>query len=299
MDKNELKIFCLVAEQESFSKAAKALHLSQPAVSTHIKNLEGFYSGQLFERTSHGVVLTKMGEIFYTYAKRLLALQDEMEQQIACLLSKECKQVIVGASTTIGNVALPCTIYMFKEEYPEVNISLDIANTEDVVRKVLANEVDIGVIEGYPTSPLCAQLVTSDELVVIVPPNHTLREDSITLSDFLKLPIILREDGSATREILSAGLEQQGYSMNDLNVIIEMSTISAIKSAVEAGMGAAVVPSMEIRKEVYLKTLRVLKIQELPLPITYHLVYPEYKSLSSTTKRFIKFLTDAENSSFC
>ena len=125
VDRNELKIFCLVAEQQNFSKAAKALHMSQPAVSTHIKNLEGFYNGQLFERTSHGVVLTKVGEIFYAYAKRIQELQDEMEQEMACLLSAECKQVIVGASTTIGNVSLPCTIYMFKEEYPEVNISGD------------------------------------------------------------------------------------------------------------------------------------------------------------------------------
>lgn len=300
MDSYQLKIFCMVTQLQSFSKAAKVMHMSQPAVSTHIKNLEEYYRGQLFERTPHGVTLTKAGETFYIYAKRILELQDEMEQHLEAVLLHESNHIIVAASTTIGNVSLPCTIYLFKEEHPEVTIRLDIANSEEVIRKIMADEADIGVVETYTDSPdLTAIPVTSDELILIVPPDRQDSGDTFPLKEFLSHPIFLREDGSGTRKILAAALEQHGFSVNDLNVIAEMSTIDAIKSAVEAGLGGAVVPRLTVRKEAYLKTLRVLKIENLPMSLTYHIIYPSHKSMSSQSKRFVKFLTNPDENFFC
>lgn len=300
MDTYQLKIFCMVTELQSFSKAAKMMHMSQPAVSTHIKNLEEFYRGQLFERTPHGVALTKAGETFYAYAKRILELKDEMEQELEAVLLRENNHMVVAASTTIGNVSLPCTIYLFKEEHPEVTIRLDIANSEEVIRRIMADEADIGVVETYTESPeLSAIPVTSDELLLIVPPDHPHTGDTVPLKEFLEHPLILREDGSGSRKILAAALGRHGYSVNDLNVIAEMSTIDAIKSAVEAGLGGAVVPRLTVRKEAYLKTLKIFKIEDLPMPLTYHIVYPNRKSMSTPVKRFIKFLTNPDENLFC
>ncbi|WP_425802262.1 selenium metabolism-associated LysR family transcriptional regulator [Desulfitobacterium sp. Sab5] len=299
MDNYQLKIFCTVTRSQSFSKAAKLLHMSQPAVSTQIKNLEEYYEGQLFERTPHGVILTKAGEVFYSYAERILDLYDEMEQQLEGVLQRKSHQIIVGASTTIGNVSLPCSIYLFKEEYPEVSIRLEIANSDEVLRKVMANEVDIAVIEGYHESPeLNAIPVTSDELVLIVP-QHSQDEGSIPLEKFLKKPLILREDGSGTRKILAAALTQRGHSINDLNVITEMTTIDAIKSAVEAGLGEAIVPRLAVRKEAYLGSLKVLTIQGMDMPLDFNIIYPVHKSLSTAAKRFIRFLSDPEERYLC
>lgn len=300
MDTYQLKIFSAITRLQSFSKAAKLLHMSQPAVSTHIKNLEEYYQGQLFERTPHGVTLTKAGQVFYAYAQRILELQDEMEQQLEIVLQRESNQIIVGASTTIGNVSLPCSIYLFKEEYPEVNIRLDIANAEEVLRKVMADEVDIGVVEGYTESPeINAIPVISDELVLIVPPNHPAVGGMVSLEDFRKQPMILREDGSGTRKVLSEGLACHGYTVNDLNVITEMTTINAIKSAVEAGLGGAVVPRLAVRKEAYLGTLKVLSISGLEMPLTFNIVYPANRSLSTKTKQFMNFLTNPEERFLC
>ncbi|WP_434512669.1 selenium metabolism-associated LysR family transcriptional regulator [Desulfitobacterium sp. AusDCA] len=299
MDNYQLKIFCTVTRSQSFSKAAKLLHMSQPAVSTQIKNLEEYYEGQLFERTPHGVILTKAGEVFYSYAEKILDLYDEMEQQLEGVLQRKSHQIIVGASTTIGNVSLPCSIYLFKEEYPEVSIRLEIANSDEVLRKVMANEVDIAVIEGYHESPeLNAIPVTSDELVLIVP-QHSQDEGSISLEKFLKKPLILREDGSGTRKILAAALTQRGHSINDLNVITEMTTIDAIKSAVEAGLGEAIVPRLAVRKEAYLGSLKVLTIQGMDMPLDFNIIYPVHKSLSTAAKRFIRFLSDPEERYLC
>lgn len=299
MDNYQLKVFCTVTRSQSFSKAAKLLHMSQPAVSTQIKNLEEYYEGQLFERTPHGVVLTKAGEVFYSYAERILNLYDEMEQQLESVLQRKSHQIIVGASTTIGNVSLPCSIYLFKEEYPEVSIRLQIANSDEVLRKVMANEVDIAVLEGYKESPeLNAIPVTSDELVLIAP-QHSQEEGSISLESFLKKPLILREDGSGTRKILAAALDQHGHSINDLNVITEMTTIDAIKSAVEAGLGEAIVPRLAVRKEAYLRSLKVLNIEGMDMPLEFNIIYPVHKSLSTAAKRFIRFLSDPEERYLC
>jgi len=276
------------------------LHMSQPAVSTHIKNLEEYYQGHLFDRTPHGVLLTKAGEVFYTYAQRMLDLQEEMEQHLERALQRESNQIIVGASTTIGNVSLPCSIYIFKEEYPQVTIRLEIANSEDVLRRVMSNEVDIGVLEVYHESPeLNAIPVTTDELVLIVSPNYSNDESSISIEDFLKQPIILREDGSGTRQILANALVKQGHTIEELNVITQMTTIDAIKSAVEAGLGEAVVPRLAVRKEAYLGSLKVLRIAGMDMPLDFNIIYPVHKSLSRTAKRFIKFLSDPEERYLC
>jgi DNA-binding transcriptional LysR family regulator len=300
MDTYQLKIFSTVTRLQSFSKAAKVLHMSQPAVSTHIKNLEEYYQGQLFDRTPHGVILTKAGELFYAYSLRILDLQDEMEQQLENVLQRENNHIVVGASTTIGNVSLPCSIYLFKEEYPEVDIRLEIANSDEVLRKVMSEEVDIAVLEGFHDSPeINAIPVTSDELILIVPPNHPSTDGLISLEDFLKQPLILREDGSGTRKILTAELLKHSHSINDLKVITQMTTIDAIKSAVEAGLGGAVVPRLAVRKEAYLGSLKALRIADMDMPLNFNIIYPTKKPLSTSTKRFIKFLSDPEERFLC
>lgn len=290
----------MVTRQQSFSKAAKLLHMSQPAVSTHIKNLEEYYQGQLLTRTPQGVTLTKAGEVFYNYALKILDLQDEMEQQIETVLKHENNQVVIGASTTIGNVSLPCSIYLFKEQYPEVELCLNIANAEEVLSMVMSDVFDIGVVEGEPESSKLKSLhVTSDELVLIVPPQHPAEGDVISLQDFLKQPLIMREDGSGTRKILESALARHGYSVNQLNVITEMKNIYAIKSAVEAGLGGSVMPLLAVRKEAYTGTLKVLRIIDMDMPLIFNIVYPNSRPLTTKAKLFIKFLTNPEESFLC
>lgn len=300
LDTYQLKIFIAVSKFQSISKAAKVMHLSQPAVSTNIKNLEEYYRGPLFERTQQGVSLTKAGHVFYTYAQKILTLQDEMEQQLEITMQHENNQIIVGASTTIGNVSLPCSIYLFKEEYPEVNIRLEIANAEEIIRKVKEEQVDFGVAEIFPETPgISTHHVTSDELVLIVPPFHPAQTDSLSLQEFLNQPLIMRESGSGTRKVLAQFLESKGFSISDLNIITEMTTIDAIKSAVQAGMGGAIVPRLSVKKEIYQGTLKALTISELDMPLNFKIIKLDNHYLSSKTRQLIKFLTDPEERFLC
>jgi LysR family transcriptional regulator, transcriptional activator of the cysJI operon len=300
MDINQLKIFCMVTRQKSFSKAAKLLHMSQPAVSTHVKNLEEYFSGQLLGRSPQGVTLTKAGEVLYNYAQKIIELEDEMEEQIKDILKHENNQVKIAASTTIGNVSLPCSIYLFKELHPEVEINLNIANAEEVLRMILSEEAEIGVLEGdVDSSHFKIHPVASDELVFIAPSHYSAKGDSISLENFLKHPLILREEGSGSRKILELALKSIGYSVNQLNVVTVMKNTYAIKSAVEAGLGGSVIPRLAVRKEAYTGTIKALPVSDLNMPIKFNIVYPINRVLSTKTKSFIKFLTCPEESCFC
>ena len=300
MDTYQLKIFIAVSKFQSISRAAKALHLSQPAVSAQIRNLEEYYKGQFFERTQQGVYLTKADQVFYDYAQRILALQDEMEQQLEITMQHENNQIAVGASTTVGNVSLPCSIYLFKEQYPEVNIRLEIANAEEILRKVREEEIDFGVTEVIPDVPgYTTHYVTADELVLIVPPSPHCQKDTISLEEFFKQPLIMREPGSGTRKVLTQYLEAKGYTTSQLNIIAEMSTIDAIKSAVQAGMGGSVVPRLSVKRDIYQGTLKALKISDLEMPLNYNIIRLNQHYLSSKARQLIKFLTDPEERFLC
>ncbi|NMA69215.1 MAG: LysR family transcriptional regulator, partial [Desulfitobacterium sp.] len=155
-------------------------------------------------------------------------------------------------------------------------------------------------VETLPDTPgFSTHHVTSDELVLIVPPFHTAQEDQISLEEFLKQPLIMREPGSGTRKVLAQFLKKQGYSFKDLNIITEMSTIDAIKSAVQAGMGGAVVPRLSVKKEVYQGTLRALTVSELEMPLDFRIVKLDSHYLSSKARQLIKFLTDPEECFLC
>lgn len=222
-----------------------------------------------------------------------------MEQELEKTLLHEDNQIVVGASTTIGNVLLPCSIYLFKEEFPEVKIRLEIANAEGILRKVKDKELDFGVVEIYPESPGFSMYpIAYDELILIVPPSHP-ETDTISMEEFLNQPLIMREPGSGTRKVLVQTLEAHGYSIKDLKIVTEMTTIDAIKSAVQAGMGGAIVPLIAVKKEVYQGTLKALSITGLEMPLKYHIIRPDHHFLSSKTKQLIKFLTDPEENFLC
>ncbi len=300
MELFQFKIFCAVAEVRSFSQAAKLLHLSQPAISTQIKNLEESFHGQLFERTVHGVTLTEPGQVFYQYARQILELEQEMDHAVRVAFKQDSRQIRLGASTTMGNISLPCAIYMFKEEFPDINIKLEIANTKEIIRKLDTNEVDLGVVEDdVETSGFCCTPIINDELVFIAPPSPSADKSILSLDEFLHQPLILREQGSGTREALEKALGEIDLNVSDLSIVTEMSTLDAIKSAVSAGMGASIVPHLAVRKEEYLKIFRVSQVDGLSMPITYNLLYPAKKMLPFPVKHLVHYLSDPDKRYLC
>lgn len=304
MHLSQLELLCEVARVKSFSKAAKLLHLSQPAVSAQIHSIEDFYGAQLFKRSSSGVILTDIGEVVYNYAKEILKLHDNLEKEVDSLLETENQKLIIGASSTIGNFALPCSIWSFKEKYPMVQMKLEIKNTETILSLLKEDKIHLALLEEEPLlghlDNLVTKPVSDDELIIIAPAKDPwINKNSITLQELKKAPIIIREQGSGILTIFENILESWGLNLDQLNIMTEMGSIDAIKSTVEAGLALSISSRIAVRKEIRAGSIHPLTIEGKPIIIKYLIVYRAEKKLNSAAKRFIRLMAGTGKSDFC
>ncbi len=263
MADRRLQVFYTVARLLSFTKAADALHMTQPAVTFQVRQLEEHFNTRLFDRTHNRVSLTEAGRGVYEYAERIFELYAEMENAVREMTGDVGGALTLGASTTIAEYMLPSLLGDFKAEHPDVNIRLKVSNSEGIVSMVENNVIDLGVVESPVTNKnLLVEVCRVDQLVVIVPPSHELAaHDHITMADLCRYPFICREEGSGTREVIMEYMGAQGLDKNRLNVCLELGSSEAIKGAVEAGMGVSILSRASIAKELELKTLTCVRLE--------------------------------------
>ncbi len=289
MADRRLKIFHTVARQLNFTKAGEQLHMTQPAVTFQIRQLEEQFNTRLFDRTHNKVTLTEAGKLVYMYADRILKIYEDMHHSITEMTGDVSGGVSLGASTTIAEYMLPLLIGEFKVKYPEVQISLKESNTEDIVAMVENNVIDLGIVEGSVSNKnLQVEQCRVDQLVVIMPNNHPLATAAtLQVKDLLAHPFICRESGSGTQEaIINYVREQTPDSM--LNVCFELSSPEAIKGAVEAGMGISIVSRASIEKELKLGTLTAVELSpKLERPFSF--VRQRYKFKSRAADELLGF----------
>ncbi|MDK2817582.1 MAG: hypothetical protein PWR22_2211 [Moorella sp. (in: firmicutes)] len=297
MNLNHLQAFCTVAQVKSISEAARLLHMSQSSLSYQIQLLENDLEVELFTRTTKGVELTALGEIVYEYGQTFLQLAENLKRDLNNWKSGQ-ERLIVGASSSIGSYALPCTIYSFKEKYPDANIKLLVGNREETIQKLLDRTIDIGLIEGPVDQPgLATRGVAEDELLLIVPPGWQGQE-RVTLEELCRLPLILREEGSGTRGVIARALAGQGLTIANLNVVLELNSNDAIKSAITAGHGVSLLSRLAIRREIQTGTLKALQVDGISFRSTFNIVYPAGKPATSLQKKFFRFLL-TNKKAFC
>ncbi|MGB9813770.1 MAG: selenium metabolism-associated LysR family transcriptional regulator [Thermovenabulum sp.] len=292
MNVNLLKTFVTVTECGTLSKAAEKLFVTQPALSQQIKQLENYFSVQLIERTNKGINLTEAGKILYHYASKVVKLCEDLEKEMDTLRLSISGLLVVGATSAIGGYAVPCSIFIFKEKYPEANIKLRVGNKRQVEEELKNGLIDVAVIEGKrPKGEIITEEIATEELLVIAPNNDCWsNKSSITLEEFLKEPLIMREQGSGTREIIKETFESLGIKISDLNVVMELSSIDSIKAAVEAGHGISIMPAIALKKELYNKTLVALKIEGVNIQQKIYVAYKEDKLKNKLAKAFIHFM---------
>ncbi|MCG0278707.1 MAG: LysR family transcriptional regulator [Thermanaeromonas sp.] len=289
MNLAHIQAFCTVAQVKSISEAARILHISQSSLSYQIQLLENDLDAELLTRTNKGVELTEVGEIVYEYGQTLLKLVENMKRDIESWKSGH-ERLIVGASTSIGSYALPCTIYTFKEKYPGANIRLLVANREETIQRLLERSIDLGLIEGPVEVPgLVTRGVAEDELLLIVNPNWE-GSDTVTLKELSTLPLIIREEGSGTRQTIERALQEQGLSLQDLNVVLELNSNDAIKSAIAAGHGVSLLSRLTVKAELGSGTLKALRVEGISFRTTFNIVYHRGKPMNSLQKRFCRFI---------
>ena len=292
MEDHKLRVFCAVAETKSFSKASELIHLTQPAVSLQVQAMEELYETRLFDRSGNAINLTPAGEILYKRAKEILALYAEAQKNISEITGAIKGSLAIGASSTIGNYLLPSIISAFKKKVPQVNISLVVSNTKTITEKLNAGEIDIALVEGDVSKQRFAvETLLSDELVVVMSPAHPWAERrNIPGIEMTKEPLIMREEGSGTRQIILKHLEDHGIKLDNLKITLVLGSTEAIKSAVEEGMGVSILSAWAVRQAIKHGILKATTFKDVKFHRNFSIISPKRNYCTHTAKEFLNFL---------
>jgi DNA-binding transcriptional LysR family regulator len=288
-----LVVFRAVAEQLSFRKAAEELYLTQPAVSLQIKALEEDVGVQLFDRTGAHITLTAAGHVLLGYCEQVKTLLAQAEREIAALSGEHVGQLALGASTTIAQYVLPRLLGEFCREHPRVHPTLVSGNTEHIVEAVEKQKISLGFIEGPARSrEVKTEAFLEDELVLIASTAHEWAErTSVCCSEIASIPLLMRERGSGTRHVIELALERQGVKRSSLQIVMELDSTEAIKSAVEAGLGVGFVSRWAIAKDLRLgNNFKIVEVEGLTIKRQFLVACatgPESQGLALEFRRFL------------
>ena len=294
MADRRLQVFHAVARQLSFTKAAEALFMTQPAVTFQIKQLEEHFNTRLFDRGHGRIALTPAGDIVLDYAERILGLSAELDTRLKEMTGQVAGVLLIGASMTIAEFLLPQVLGEFRARHPKVLPRLIVANSETVESRVAEHTLDLGFIEAPSHMPaLVADFCADDELQVLCAPGHPLaRLASVTPKQLLKHFFISREQGSGTREVTDNYFQNAGIEPESLDTVMELGSPEAIKGLVSTGLGFAIMSRATIAKEVKLGQLVAVPLSPR-LMRTLSVVYPKEKFRSRLANTFIEFAKES------
>lgn len=288
-----MELFKVVAEKKSFSNASEVLHISQPAISQQIQALEEELGVKLFHRTTRKVTLTDEGKLLYKYAIQICNLFVDAEKSLSDYSGVVKGNLTIGASQTIGEYFLPKYIGSFKELYPLVQISIEIFNTQHIVKAVNEQSLDLGLVEGnMETEGLNITPFLDDELFLIVNSTHPLAiQKTVTFDQLTLFPFVLREKGSGTRQIMEDAIVKAGLDLDGLQIIMELGSTEAVKSAVEANLGISILSERTVQKELQFMTLKALRIDGLKIMRKFYIITNPKKYRTTTMEHFLSFIS--------
>ena len=259
-----LKVFCSVAHNLSFTKASKELYVSQPAISKHIQELETEYSTRLFERMGTHITLTPEGELLLSHAEKILKQYKQLDFEMNLLSQQHIGELRLGASTTIAQYVLPAYLATFQQKFKQIKLSLINGNTRDIEKALEEHRIDLGLIEGCSRQNyLHYTPFMRDELVCITSTRSRLAQyDEITVDELRKLPLVIRESGSGSLEVLEKALALHQLKLAQLNIIMQMGTTEGIKRFLYNTDSVGVVSIQAVSSDIAEGRLKVIDISD-------------------------------------
>jgi DNA-binding transcriptional LysR family regulator len=266
----QLRILKAVATEKNFTKAAAVLYLSQPSLSKQIKTLEKNLDTLLINRERNKISLTESGKILLQYSDRILALCEESCRAVVDLKNGDRGNLTVGASQTIGTYLMPRILALFAQNYPQIDLNVQVNSTRVVAKKIINREIDIAVVGGEISDDLKKNLTIKpfvyDELSLIISNSHPFaKKKKIKKEDLYCLDFITLNSNSTIKKFIDNILIQNQIETNQLKTILQLNSIEGIKTAVSLGLGAAFVSSSAIEKEIKLKTISTIKIENIKI----------------------------------
>ncbi|HUW64866.1 MAG TPA: selenium metabolism-associated LysR family transcriptional regulator [Spirochaetia bacterium] len=290
MQLKQLEAFLRVAELKSFTKAAQQLYMSQPAISFQIKSLEEDLQVSLFQRRDKKVLLTEAGQLLYPEARQIVKHFQRVKGALEELRGLKTGKLTVGGSTVPGEYILPAMVGLFKVSYPGITVSLKIGDSREVAARVREWDIDLGVT-GAPVeiAGLSCTRWLADRMMVVAAPGRKFRRE-LDLAGMVAEPLVLREPGSGTRQVLAQRLAEAGLSLEECPQAMEMGSTRAVISAVEAGLGLAVVSVWAAAEPLALGRLEEVVVAGLNLERHFYLVRHEAGLGSFALDAFYDFL---------
>ena len=289
----QMEALISLVEECSFSRAAKRMLLTQPALTKNIRNVEDCLGVKVVNRSNTGVSLTPEGKILYDVAKRMIKMRKEAGEKIQKLRENTGGDIYVGASTIPATYILPQAMSAFKKVHSDIRIFIKTEDSQEVLNMVLDRGVEIGCIGKEPFNrKLTVQAVWSDRLILVVPKHHRwIRKGSIDVSELLLEPFVLREKGSATRDVFEAYLkEKKSISLPQLNICGELGSSEAIKEAVIAGLGVSVLSVHAVNRELASRLLYEIPITSCRMERKFYLIYLKSFDIRPHHQTFFNFL---------
>lgn len=264
----QLRILKAIANEKNFTKASELLYLSQPSLSKQIKTLEKNLDVLLINRENNTISLTESGKVFLEYSERILALCEESCRALVDLKNGERGNLTIGASQTIGTYLMPRVLALFAQNYPQIELKVQVNSTRIIAKNIISREIDIAVVGGEIPDELKKNLTienfVEDEFSLIISRSHPFaNKEKITKEDLYHLNFITLNSNSTIRKFIDKILTTNQIETRQLKIIMQLNSIEAIKTAVSLGLGAAFVSSSAIEKEIKLKTIKILKIENI------------------------------------
>lgn len=298
MDLWRLRIFQKVVEYESFSNAAKAVNLSQPTISSHIKDLEEHFGCRLIDRLEKKAVPTKAGKLLYHHIGRLLRRYKELEAAMSEFHGKLKGHLEIGGSTIPGGYILPKIIGGFVKDYPQVQVSLIVGDTKKITDDILSGVLEIGVVGAKLSDKrLFQEVLVDDEMRLIIPADHPWSQrKSISISELTKEPLIIRESGSGTLMSIESNLHGKELGSKDFNIVAQLGSTTSVIQGIKSKVGVSILSTIAVTEELQAGSLKALKINGIDLKRKFYLTKYKNKTESPLGKIFIKFIRQYQQS---
>jgi DNA-binding transcriptional LysR family regulator len=292
MDLKVLEVFCRIAELRNFSRAAEAVALSQPTVSAHIKSLEAEVGLRLFDRVGRTVTPTRAGELFHGYARRILALYADARQALGEHREGLHGHLVVAGSSIPAAYVLPSFVAAFLRKHPAVTLALVVGDSRSVARGVMDGSFELGVVGArFEEGRLSYERFAEDELVLAVAPNHPWAgRKTVRASELAQAAFVMRERGSGTRKTMEDALAARGLEPGSLHASLEVTSNEAVRQAVKAGAGVAVISSRAVADEIRCGQLVALRVQGIRFRRNFSLITHRSRSRSPLAEAFLVFL---------
>lgn len=290
MDLHQLRVFASVYRNRSFSRASEELFLTQPTVSDHIKSLEAELDVRLFDRLGRSIIPTGEADLLYTHAAELLEKAREIMETVSRFSKKISGELVIGASTIPGTFVLPYLMVSCQKDLPSITFQIRVSDTKEIVDRIASYELLLGIVGSeIPHDQISFEPFMEDELIAVAAPSLG-NAAATSLSRLMSLPMVLREEGSGTRKEVERMLRENGLSVDRMKIAGIFGSSDAVREAVKAGLGVAMVSRISVADELKYGSLKELQLREGPFKRNFYIALHRKRSLPFIYSTFIDYL---------